>query len=256
MVTVAGKGDPAGAPTQGAVVVSAADKDGAWDAATEDFVLTDATGQYVFADMPAGDYVIGVDVDGVCATPFPRTKAVETDGVADATVNFALVLNTAPVVSEVELGLTNKQTQARTWLPVDDGNEQMGPIVPAGPVTHIALDLCGDLVFGDKDRPAPEASLTVDGRSLALALSNFSDAADHTRFEFAIPGATDGLPAGLYTLNLKAVSVKDAQGEALDGEWRYAQAYGSGDGTAWGDFVLRFKNCPLTQSEPAEQYRG
>lgn len=235
------KDDPEPTPTRGAVVYIDADKDGAWDAATEDFVLTNANGVYVFAGMPAGDYVIGVDVDGVCATPFPRSKAVETDGINDAIANFMLVLNTAPVVAEVELGLTDKQTQARIWRPVDDGNEQMNPIVPPNPVTHIAIDLCGDLIFGEKDRPTPEALLTVDGRTLALSLAAFSDTADHTRFEFLIPNATDGLPPGLYTLQLKSGSVKDAQGDALDGEWRYPQAYASGDGTPGGDFVFDFK---------------
>ncbi len=235
------KDDAQPEPTPGAVVYVDTDKDGAWDADSEDFVLTDGEGEYVITDLPAGDYVIGVQLDGVCATPFPRSKAVSVDGVNDATANFALVLNAAPVVAGVELGLTNKQTQTRTWLPVDDGNEQMTPLAPANPVTHIALDLCGDLAFGEKDRPAPEATLTVDGRSVALVLSSFTDTADHTRFEFAISGITDGLPSGLYTINLKSASVKDAQGDPLDGEWRYPQAYASGDGTAGGDFVFQFK---------------
>lgn len=239
--TYAGNDDAQPEPTPGAVVYLDTDKDGAWDADSEDFVLTDGEGEYVITDLPAGDYVIGVQLDGVCATPFPRSKAVSVDGVDDATANFALVLNSAPVVAGVELGLTNKQTQTRTWLPVDDGNEQMIPLAPANPVTHIALDICGDLVFGEKDRPAPEATLTVDGRSVALVLSSFADTADHTRFEFAISGITDGLPSGVYTINLKSASVKDAQGDPLDGEWRYPQAYASGDGAPGGDFVFQFK---------------
>ncbi len=218
----------------GAVVFIDADKDGSWDS-SETYTTTGADGSYALRNLGAGTYNVAVTDDGLCALSDPRSAAVEVDGSTRKTQDFSLVLNQAPVVSEVQL--FGGPSGSQRWWTVPDGNEQKQPINLSGGVNKIAIDLCSTVGVLDNEVTATlefvDAKTTQNLRVLGSSLN---------RVEFGLLG--DGmLQFGSYRLVVTATTLTDKDKTALDGDWKYPQGYDSGDGATndpGNDFAFDF----------------
>ncbi len=230
-VTSGNPGDKSTAPVAGAVVFIDSDADGSWDTG-ETYTTAAADGSYALSNLSAGTYKVAVTDDGLCALPDPRSASVQVDGVSDKVQNFQLTLNTAPVVSEVQL--LGGGTGAMKWISVPDGNEQKNPIDPGGAVSRIAIELCSTIGVNDSE---VSAELLFIGSGAKQSLRVLS--ATLNRVEF---GLTSGgnLQYGNYQLVVNASTLTDLQKNPLDGEWSSPQGYDSGNGTAGGDFKFDF----------------
>lgn len=217
-------------PVAGAVVFIDTDKDGSWDAG-ESYTTTAPDGSYALRNLGAGTYTVAVADDGVCALSDPRSASVQVDGVGDKTQHFNLVINSAPVVSAVEL--FGGPSGSQRWWSVPDGNEQIQPIDPGGAVSKIAIELCSTVGVEDSDVTARLQNTINPKQEYVLRVVGFGN----NRVEFALDGQ---LQFGSYKLIVDANTLTDKGKTTLDGEWRYPQGYDSGNGTAGGDFAFDF----------------
>lgn len=250
-----GAQDKDGQPAAGSVVFIDADRDGDWDDG-EAYTSTDASGRYVFEGLAAGSYSLAVAEAGVCAPSDDRTAEVVVQGGQQTKQDFKLVDSPYPVVSKVSLGYGVNQL---SWLPVPDGSQQLDPIDTAEAVSRIAIEFCSDR--GVLDASVTASLKSKSGPDATYALKLVSSTLN--RLEFAIDRTDAALPDGRYELTLVADTVSDSSGNLLDGDWRYAQAYASGDGSAGGDFRFEFllgdqapRLMMLEASDPGETAQG
>gem|GEM_PF-876961 len=180
---------------------------------------TDSNGNYIFAGLPAGDYLITVDADSL---PGELLQTGDPDGVMDHTTAVSLAAD--EVYTDGDFGYQGDGSISNAiWLDLDGngvqdpGEEGIPGVVveltlPNGDVITTTTDSTGSFIF--TNLPAGEYTLSVDAETLPPELTQTGD------------------PDGLFD-NLTSISL--LQGEAFRGGSFGYQGDGSIGDSIWLD---------------------
>ena len=231
-------------PADGKTVFLDANGDGEFDA-TEQSVNTNAQGKYGFSNVSPGEYGVFVVPQSSCDVVSPRPSFVTvTSGASVEVAPITIAMNNSPVVEHVFLG--SDETGAMVWQPVPDGPEQTQPLQPDHPIDHIAVDFCA---AGLASISAGFELVSLDSSEKETPVGLEYDSAVGNRVVFVVGSKSQpvALQTGNYELRIGDTTIRDLNGELLDGEWINPSAvnptgsyYVSGDGIAGGDFAFQF----------------